>query len=274
MKRLVCLCLMLALVFSLCIPAVPASALSTEEILEKYGVLIDAIESEDLEAAKTEFEKLLSGTDAEETQLPASKAAEAPAPEPEPAEESQPEPEADESDDSEEPEEEYVSGLIELTPDNFFDFFQLVLSDPYIERNSKGKIKWVSPGSYRLELKPEYKDRYNYSKSDEITIGITGTAYFHRAKIDWKTGEITISSKADKDVRKAIKKNHTVTLDTQVTGHSSFYVAGAYLYHREKIWKTYYWYSGSAKPGTDYKYYQSVWKVTVENVSGSIYLNP
>ena len=58
MKRLLSLCLLLALVFSLCIPAAPASALSPDEILEKYGTLIDAIESGDYEAAKTEFEKL------------------------------------------------------------------------------------------------------------------------------------------------------------------------------------------------------------------------
>ncbi len=283
MKRLLSLCLLLALVFSLCIPAAPASALSPDEILEKYGTLIDAIESGDYEAAKTEFGKLFPELTEAQTQLPAAEPAEEPMPEPEPAEEPMPEPEPVEEPMpepepvEEAPEQPQASGLIELTPENFFDYFELVLTEPYVERNSKGKIKWIDTGSYKLQLKPEYEDRYNWSKSDEITIGVTGKAYFHRAKIDWKTGEITVSSKANKDVRKAIKKDSYIStsLDTQLTGHSSFYVVGSTLCHKEKLYGShYYWSSSSAKPGDDYKYYQSVWKITIENVSGSIYLDP
>ena len=51
MKKLVSACLLIALVCSLCATGVFASALSPEELYEKYAPVIDALEAEDYDAA-------------------------------------------------------------------------------------------------------------------------------------------------------------------------------------------------------------------------------
>lgn len=51
MKKLVSVCLLIALVCSLCATGVFASALSPEELYEKYAPVIDALEAEDYDAA-------------------------------------------------------------------------------------------------------------------------------------------------------------------------------------------------------------------------------
>ena len=240
MKKLVSVLLLVAVVLSFCVTGVSASALSSEEINEKYGALINAVESGDYDAALDELDKL----------FPVSE-------DPEPIKEAP------------------GYETIELTTENFFDYFGLVQDDYGYDRDSSGKIKSIYPGGYSIKLKEEYRERYDWSKDEEITLGIKAKAYFHRAKINWETGEVTVSEKADKDVRKAIKKQgEELTLDTQITGWNSFYIYGSSFYHKEKFYGSTYWGGWNAEPGNDYKYYQEVWKVDVVAVSGTLYLTP
>ena len=241
MKRLVSMLLFATIVLSLSMTGASASALSLEEINEKYGALIEAVEAGNSDAAIDELFRLLP-----------------------PLEE------------SEAAEDEVESEAIELSPENFLDYYELVLSESYCERDSAGKIKSVSPGGYLFKLKEEFQDRYDWGKNEEITLGVKGKAYFHRARIDWETGEIKVSDEANSDVRKAMKKAgyYTLSLDTQVTGYDTIWACGSSLYHKEKIYGHTYWTGFDAEPGNDYKYYQEVWKIDVVNVDGTLYLTP
>ena len=252
MKKLVSLCLLIALLCSICVTGVSASALSSEEIMEKYGALIEALEAEDYDAATEEFVKLL--------------------PEPETATE----PDAD----SEPVTDSGVSAekeVIELTVDNFFDYFEFVQRENSIERDSSGKIKSIYPGWYQLVLKEEYRNRYSW-ESGEITVGfIAKVDSYYRAKIDWETGEVTLGDKASKDIRKAIKKNCKYSVakqDSQVTGYDSFYICSPDFFYLYRSSGFKWWTTGAAEPGKDTKYYTDTWNVEVVNVSGTLILDP
>ena len=247
MRKFVSLCLLIALVCSLCATGVSASALSSEELLEKYGALIDAIEADDYDAAADAFDLFFAAP-------------------------------ADEEEEDEEEEEAGVE-TIELNADNFLDYYEWVyLKDGYVERNSSGKIKSLSAGRYAFVLKDEYKDRYSY-ESSEITVGVIAKlSSIYRAKINWETGAIKRGDKVSKDMKKAIKKDcsyATAKLDTQVTGYDSIYVCHAHLFYLYSSSGYKWWFCDySAEAGGKTKYYIDTWKADVVNVSGTLVLNP
>ena len=246
MKRLLSLCLLLALIFSLCVPSVSASALSPDEIQEKYGPLIDALEAEDYETAVAEFGKLV-GT---------------------------PEMDAGSGTDNQVSEDREV---IELTTENFLDYFELVQDGNYIDRDSSGKIKSIYPGTYRYVLKEEYRERFSW-ETEEMTLGfIAKVDSFYRAKIDWDTGTFTLGDKADKNTRKAIKKDckySTSKLDSQVTGYDSFYICSPDFFYLYRSSGFKWWTSGPAEPKDKTKYYIDTWNIEIVNVSGTLILHP
>ena len=244
MRKFVSLCLLIALVCSLCATGVSASALSSEELLEKYGALIDAIEAEDYEAASEEFDLFFAA----------------------PAEE------------EEDEEEEAGVEVIELNADNFLDYYEWVyLKNGYVNRNSSGKIKYLYAGEYAFVLKDEYKDRYSW-ESSQVTVGVIAKlSSIYRAKINWETGVVKRGDKVSKDIKKAIKKDcsyATSKLDTQVTGYDTIYVCSANLYHLYSSYGYKWWTTGYAEAGSKTKYYVDTWKADVVNVSGTLVLNP
>ena len=108
MKKLVSLCLLIALVCSLCATGISAAALSPEELYEKYATVIDALEAEEYNTAYNEVWGMI-------------------------------------------PIEAFE--VVELTKDNFFDYYEIVKGEPTIERASSGKIKSVTPSSFQVALK-------------------------------------------------------------------------------------------------------------------------
>ena len=230
MKKFVSLCLLIALVCSLCATGVSAAALSPEELYEKYATIIDALEAEDYSTAYKEVRDMI-------------------------------------------PLEAFEA--VEITKDNFFDYYEIVKDEPTIERDSSGKIKSVTPGNFLISLKEEYWDRL-YGDRSSIKVRVKADKSFARAKIDWETGEITVSSKTDSDVKKALKKLEWVEtkLDSSLDSVFSWWSVGwNTFYYKDSQYK--YWTTGEAKPGLDVKYYQAVYSnVEVSEVSGTLYLAP
>lgn len=230
MKKLVSLCLLIALVCSLCATGVSASALSPEELYEKYATIIDALEAEEFSTAYKEVSDMI-------------------------------------------PIEAYEA--VEITKENFYDYFEIGPGESNIERYSSGKIKSVSPGGLRVLLKEELWDRLDWQNSS-LHLRVKGSKDFARAKIDWETGEITVSDKKDSDVKKALKKLGWVEtkLDESIDGTFSWWSVGwDSFYYKDPQYK--YWNNGQAESGKDVKYYQAVYSnVEVEEVSGTLYLAP
>ena len=239
MKKLISILLFVAIIFSFCMTGVSASALSPEEITEKYGALIDAVEAGNYPAADEELKKLFPGKEI-----------------------------------SNSAEEKAEYEVIELTTENFYDYYDLVQEESYCERDSKGNIKWLEPGGYMFVLKEEYKSRCDW-KDIDVTVGLTAKKSYYRAKINWDTGEIKLGDKASDDVRKAINKQLSflsTKLDTQISVQYASSICGVNIYYRDPDNKA--WVVGSAKPGNKIKYYVNTWKINLESVEGTLYLKP
>ena len=134
-----------------------------------------------------------------------------------------------------------------LTPENLFDYYDLVNDEPYIERDSTGAITYIWPGNLLLRIKEEYQGRIDFEQS-MVTVGVTAKRTLYRAKVDWETGEITLGDKIDSDLRKQMKKSGLFepTLDTSESGNYSIYLGGDGFYFKHPEYKT--WWRSSLTP--------------------------
>ena len=77
------------------------------------------------------------------------------------------------------PEPEYEE--VVLTEENFFDYFEIVTAEPYIERDSAGVIKTVYPGGLQLRMKEDFAKRLDWENST-LSVGITAKKDMYRAR--------------------------------------------------------------------------------------------
>lgn len=165
---------------------------------------------------------------------------------------------------------------VEITPENVYDYFEIGLDNPRIERFSDGSIKEIWPGSVYLALKEDFTRRLDWENSN-INVTVKGKKALYRAKIDWETGEVTLGDKMDSKVKKDMKKHFDwfqFNIEEQIQEiFSKYYFAGdAFIY---KDPKDKYWTMNPAVPGLDAKYYQSVYSdVEITAASGTLYLAP
>ena len=163
-----------------------------------------------------------------------------------------------------------------LTEENFFDYFEIVPGDPYIEKTSSGEIKSIYPGGLYLALKEEFVDRLDWENSG-FSVGVTAKKDLYRAKINWETGEITLGSEPDADVKKAVKKldwfepKVDTRVDESETVYYSYYIDADSFYFKHPKYKA--WNSGMAEPDLDTKYYQVVYRdLEISGVEGSLFI--
>ncbi len=86
---------------------------------------------------------------------------------------------------------------VEITADNFFDYYDIVYDENNIERDSDGKIteikKWDN--NFRFILKDKYS--LDPDKDNKIVIGVTGDYDLKKIEeVDFQTGEITLGEDA------------------------------------------------------------------------------
>lgn len=82
---------------------------------------------------------------------------------------------------------------VEITKDNFFDYYDIVYRENNIERDSDGKITTIN--KWDNEFMFELKDEYTFDTNEDNTIVIGVTAEYDLKKIenvDFETGEITL----------------------------------------------------------------------------------
>ena len=235
MKKLVSLCLLFALVCSLCVTSVSAAAVSPEELYEKYAPILDALEAEDYDAALEAIEALV------------------PVPEYEP---------------------------VEITTENFYDYFEITTSEPRSYTNPDGR-QTIQPGYLMVSPKEGVSERLNRDGST-LTIGVKAKKDLYRAKVDFETGTVTLGDKMKSDTKKEMKKSATwfeSKVDTQIdvfyemngrTLYSSVLASDFFMFKNTEYK---YWTNGPAEAGSKAKYYQVVYTdIELVNATGTIYI--
>lgn len=161
-----------------------------------------------------------------------------------------------------------------LTPENLLEYFDITTGEPQIDRDSSGKIKSIWPGGLLLVMKEDVSSRLNWEASS-LVVGIKAKKDMYRAKIDWETGEITLSDKKDSDVKKAVKKLDWFEskVDEQIDGvYYQYYITSDPFWYKHPVYKG--WSSGYAEPDLNTKYYQVVYTdIELVNVEGSLFLS-
>ena len=172
------------------------------------------------------------------------------------------------------PEPEYEE--IVLTPENFFDYFEIVVAEPNIDRASSGEIKTIFPGNLYVRVKEELSEKLDWQNS-HVVFGVSAKKDLYRAKIDWETGEITLGSEPDADAKKAVKKldwfepKVDQLIDMSEMFYSSYYIDGDAFWFKHPEYKG--WSNGWAEPGMKTKFYQVVYRdIEVVSVEGSLFL--
>lgn len=161
-----------------------------------------------------------------------------------------------------------------LTEENFFDYFEIVSGDPYIERYAGGSIKTIYPGGLELRIKEDFAKRLDWENST-LSVGITAKKDLYRAKIDFETGEITLADSSDSDVKKALRKSVSwfeSKVDTHVDGvYSQYFLANDPFWYKDPTYKD--WWGIEAAPGVKAKYYQVVYRdIELVNLEGTLIL--
>ncbi len=172
------------------------------------------------------------------------------------------------------PEPEYEE--VVLTPENFYDYFEIEVAEPNIERSSSGEIKTIFPGSLYVRVKEDCYDVLDWENS-HVVFGVTAKKDLYRAKIDWETGEITLGSEPDADAKKAVKKldwfepKVDQQIDMSETIYSSYYIDGDAFWFKHPEYKG--WSNGWAEPGMKTKFYQVVYRdIELVNLEGSLFI--
>lgn len=176
MKKIVTFLCLLALCLSLCACGQSAQPVQEEPspaqlepaqlepskgdlMYEKYGSIIDNLESEDYQAAIDEIRAML------------------------------PEPEIIE---------------VSITPENFYDYYELVDIEPYISKDANGKVLEVWPYlDMQFILKSEYQDRL-INEGSKVEIGVTADYSLRTISVDWNTGEWSFGEEDLPDIMAAI----------------------------------------------------------------------
>lgn len=205
MKRLFAVILILAMALSLCACGETEPSMG-DQMYEKYGALIDKLEAGDFEGAADsvfammpEGEKYSSvvgklkaedyeGIIAEITEM-------MPVP-----------PET----------------VVEITPENFWDYYEIAYEKPYTEKDAQGNITRMYPSNYcYFALKAPYSN-IDFDRSS-VEIGVIGDCKVRKIKnIDWTNGSYTLGNEYYEDIAQAIIAQYIddtkLSISTTATG--------------------------------------------------------
>ena len=164
---------------------------------------------------------------------------------------------------------------VEITTENFLDYFEIQQMDPRIERYADGSIKRVWPGSAGVAMKEGIAERVNW-KDSKLKVSVKGKYTLYRAKIDFETGEITLGDKMDSKTKKEFKKQVSwfdLDFTEQIEAVFSYWYFGGSFCYKDPEYK--YWTMNAAEPGVKAKYYQPVGSdIEISKASGTLYLAP
>lgn len=121
--------------------------------------------------------------------------------------------------------------VVSITPDNFWDYYEIVYPEFQLTKDASGKITEIWPTqTFSINLKEEY--RIDYGRSN-IEIGVTCDHKLHRIEsVDWDTGRITVSEETYDDIAKKISSDNSIcslTTSTTSNGNSFFNIDFSYV---------------------------------------------
>ena len=98
---------------------------------------------------------------------------------------------------------------VEITEDNFFDYYEIVYLENSFDRNADGKIVSIDRRDYEFEFR--LKDEYQLDPEQDNTIEIGVTCEYDLKKIedvDFETGEITLGEETYEELEDNISSQH------------------------------------------------------------------
>ena len=167
--------------------------------------------------------------------------------------------------------------VVEITPENFWDYYEVVYSDSILNKDAAGNILsiWGSQDFY-LALKEEYASVL-VPDNPNIEVGVTADVVMKRLEsVDWNSGEYQISNENYDDMEAAYVSSWSMNKRTAFDDISTVFsgskrlsamiyntdFAGGFLYQYTDNWGTY-WRNGDIKPDDSY---DEVYIVAPENI--------
>ena len=235
MKKLISICLLTALIFSLC---ASAAALTPEELYEKYAPVIDALEAGDFDAAAEALGDFLPEIEYEEVKLTEENFFD-----------------YFEVTTSDPQIERRASGEIKYI---YPGSLAVIMKEEYYMR-----LDWEnSTASLKVQAKKTpYRAKINF-ETGEINLGDKASDDVKKEikNLEW------YDSKVNASVDLSTGKGGF---------YSSYHLDGNGFFYKVKESGWSYWSSGFARPGIDTKYYQIVYSdCKVSDVKGTLYLAP
>ena len=155
--------------------------------------------------------------------------------------------------------------VIGITPDNFWDYYEIVYTDDYLTKDAAGNITDIwGTQEFRLRLKEEYLDIFVPDNS-MLEIGLTADVVLKKVEsVDWATGEYVLSNENYDDIESDIasffsNNGKTCFSDVSATcsgnvvlnGNLSSELGMGFFHPHNDGWGTYYW-QGDIKPNETY----------------------
>lgn len=119
---------------------------------------------------------------------------------------------------------------VEITPDNFYDYYDIVYKENYIERDSDGKITSISKRHDNFSFILKDKFTLDTNEDNTIVVGVTGDYDLKKIEnIDFETGEITLGDEVFDEIEAEIIEN------TEWLGDCSTHISVTYEGTKEII---------------------------------------
>ena len=169
---------------------------------------------------------------------------------------------------------------VEITKDNFYDYFEITTSGPRTYTYADGSTA-IGPGFLQISMKEDVADRIKVDGSS-LTVGVKAKKDLYRAKVDFENVTVTLGDKMKSDTKKELRKNASwfePKVDIQIElfeeYHGQTYIGGIldsdFFWYKDSEYNS--WSNGPAEQGSKAKYYQVVYKdIELVNVTGTLFI--
>ncbi len=100
--------------------------------------------------------------------------------------------------------------VIEITPENFYDYYELCYPEQMVEKDAEGTPVSVWPGQYfYFQLKEEYAEKL-VPDASQVEVGVICDSALRKVEaVDWETGALTLSEETFGKLASKIFENWT-----------------------------------------------------------------
>ncbi len=100
--------------------------------------------------------------------------------------------------------------VVEITPENFYDYYEIFYPEKMVEKDAQGNSISVWPGqSFYFQLKEEYRDKL-VPDASQVEVGVICDSVLRKVEdVDWDTGNPKLSEETFEDLKSKVFENWT-----------------------------------------------------------------